>query len=247
MYTIKLPVPFALMVVAGIMPVIRVKWKLKVPPCRVLIYADSAKKPLSSYPVELQMIAHNAEVFGNIPHFVDQVTKAIVGWADIAPGAEIPRVWNNGEDLCRVFNAHTLDVPYFCDIKQDGINFNLSPDLFTAHRKKINHIYGMGKTLYVPVNARIWEQSAHGTSIVIDLIGEAAKCLITEADTLREYDSIVIHHNGMYREFEFSSRNSITPYLDERGKLKLFPSALRGGKKAARTGVTLFLDHELDT
>ena len=80
-----------------------------------------------------------------------------------------------------------------------------------------------------------------------DLIGEAAKCLITEADTLREYDSVVICYNGMFREFEFSSRNFISPSLDERGKIKLYPSVLRNGQKTARTSVVLYLDNELNT
>ena len=192
------------------------------------------------------MIAHNAQVFGNIPHYVDQAVNAIVGWADIASNGIIPKVWDYGEQLFQTFNAHTLDKPVFCNIKQEGIDLRFSPDDFIAHRKKLFHIFNLGTTLFVPVNARIWEQSAHGTSFTIDLIGEAAKCLITEADTLREYDSVVICYNGMYREFEFSSRNCITPSLDEKGKLKMYHSVLRG-EKTAKTSVVLFLEDELDT
>ena len=247
MYIIKLPVPFALLLASGEMPVVSIKWQHDAPPCRVLIYAEPSKKPLSSYPVEWQMIAHNAELFGNIPHYVDQVTNAIVGWVDVAFNGVIPKVWNYGENLFYAFNAHTLDEPIFCKIKQEGINLRFSPDDFVSHRKKLYHIYGMGSLLYVPVNARIWEQSARHTILTIDLIGEAAKCLITEADTLREYDSVVICYNGMFREFEFSSRNFISPSLDERGKLKLYPSVLRDGKKTAKTSVVLYLDDELNT
>ena len=193
------------------------------------------------------MIARNAELFGNIPHYVDQVTNAIIGWVDVAVNGVIPKVWNYGENLFYAFNAHTLDEPIFCKVKQEGIDLRFSPDDFVAHRKKLNHIYGMGSMLYVPVNARIWEQSARHTILTIDLIGEAAKCLITEANTLREYDSVVICYNGMFREFEFSSRNFISPSLDERGKLKLYPSVLRDGKKTAKTSVVLYLDDELNT
>ena len=106
--------------------------------------------------------------------------------------------------------------------------------------------YGIGSTLLVPVNSRIWEQSAHGTIISIDLIGEASKWLITEDNALREYDSVVLYHNNMYREFEFSSRNCIMPHLEEHGKVILYPSILRDGKKTARTSVVLYLEEELN-
>ena len=160
MFIIKLPVPFALLLASGEMPVVSIKWQHDVPPCRVLIYAENSKKPLTSYPVEWQMIARNAELFGNIPHYVDQVTNAIVGWVDIAVNGVIPKVWNYGENLFYAFNAHTLDEPIFWKVKQEGIELRFSPDDFVSHRKKLNHIYGMGSMLYVPVNARIWEQSA---------------------------------------------------------------------------------------
>ena len=247
MFVIKLPVPLALLLASGEMPVVSIKWQHKAPPCRVLIYAEEMKEPISSYPVEWQMIAHNAQVFGNIPHYVDQPVNAIVGWVDIAQNGVIPKVWNYGEKLYRAFNAHTLDKPVFCKVKQDGIDLRFSPDDFIAHRKKLFHIFNLGTTLFVPVNARIWEQSAHRSLIVIDLIGEAAKCLITEADTVREYDSVIISYNGMFREFEFSSRNSISPSFDEKGKLKMYHSVLRGGKKTAKTSVVLYLDEELNT
>lgn len=247
MYIVQVPVPFALLMAAGIMPVVSIKWQLKAPPCRVLIYAVKSKKLLSSYPVEWQMIANNAEVFGNIPHFVDQVTNAIVGWVDIASNVKIPKVWNYGEKLFYTFNAHTLDEPFFCNIKHEGIDLRFSPDDFVAHRKKINHIYGIGDTLFLPGNSRNFAQSAHRTVISIDLIGEATKWLITKDDALREYKSVVFYHNNMYREFEFSSRNYITPSLDERGKPKMYHSVLRDGEKVAKTSVVLFLEDELDT
>ena len=238
--------PFALLVAAGIMPVASIKWQFLAPPCRVLIYAIQSKKPLSSYPVEWQMIAHNAELFGNIPHYVDQTIGAIVGWVDISTNGEIPKIWSYGENLFRTFNAHTLDKPYFCNLKREGIDLRFAAEDFVSYQKKLAHPYGIGSTLLVPVNSRIWEQSAHGTIISIDLIGEASKWLITEDNALREYDSVVLYHNNMYREFAFSSRNCIMPHLDERGKVILYPSILRDGKKTARTSVVLYLEEELN-
>lgn len=251
MYIVQVPVPFALLLAAGKMPVVSIKWRLKVKvlPRRVLIYAKGLKKPLSSYPVEWQMIANNAEVFGNIPHYVDQAINAIVGWVDISQHGVIPKVWNYGEDLYHAFNAHTLDKPFYCNIKHEGfdLRFSLDDYALVAHRKKTNHIYAIGNTLYVPVNARIFAQSAYGTIITIDLIGEATKWLITEDNDLREYDSVVIYHNDMYREFEFSSRNYIMPRVDADGKLLMYHSVLRGGENVGRTGVVLFLKDELDS
>lgn len=249
MFIIKLPVHLALLLASGEMPAASIKWwlKVKVQKHRVLIYAEDLKKPLSSYPVEWQMIILNAELFGNIPHFVDQVENAIVGWADIAPHAEVPKVWNYGENVVRFINAHTLDDPFVCNIKDEGFDTRFSYDDFAAHRKMRLHIYAVGNSLFVPVNARIWEQSANGTILAIYLIGEATKWLITEDDALREYDSVVIYHNNMYREFKFSSRNCITTSLDGKGNLLTYHSVLRDGKKVAKTSVLLYLEDELDT
>lgn len=246
MYTIIIEQPFAALIAAGLMPVVSIKWPHHAPPCRVLIYAVEAKKPLSSYPVEWQMIAHNAQVLGNVPHFVDLPTNCIVGWVDVATHGSIPKVWNFGENLFSVFNAHTLDKPLRCNIKHEGININLKPD-FEVHKVKQVHIFAILNSLFVPCNQRVWEQSAHGTSLVIDLFGDEAKYLITEENELKEYNSVVLYHNNMYREFEFSSDNCFVPYLDERGKLKMFHSVLRDGALVGRTGVRLNLVHELNT
>ena len=51
----------------------------------------------------------------------------------------------------------------------------------------------------------------------------------------------------MYREFEFSPDNCLVPYLDERGKLKMYRSILRNGSQVGRTGVRLNLTNELNT
>ena len=246
MYIILSKQPFASMQVAGLMPVVSIKWPHHAPPCRVLIYAVEAKTPLSSYPVEWQMMAHNAQVMGNIPHFVDLPTGCIVGWVDVATHGDIPIVWNFGENLFHVFNAHRLDEPFRCNIKHEGINFNMKSD-FISHRVKRNHLFAIGDTLFVPTNARTFEQSAHGTSIVIDLFGEEASHLVTETDTMKEYNTVVLFHNGKYREFEFSQDNRFVPYLDERGKLKMYRSILRDGGQVGRTGVQLNLVHELNT
>lgn len=245
MYIIILDAPLALAMAAGVMPVASIKWLHHAPPCRVLIYAAEAKQPISGYPVEWQMILHNAQVLGNIPHFVDLPTGCIVGWVDVYPHAEIPKLWNFGDNLVRVGNAHRFDEPFRCNIKHEGISFNLTQE-FAAHKVKLAHLFSALDTLFVPTNARVWEQSAHGTSLVIDLFGDDASCLITEAATLREYNSVVLHHNGMYREFEFSSDNGFVPYLDERGKLKMYRSILRDGAKVGRTGVRLNLTNELN-
>ena len=246
MYNIILEQPFASMLGAGLMPVVSINWPHHAPPCRVFIYAVEPKKPISSYPVEWQMMAHNAQVLGRIPHFVDLPTGCIIGWVDVSTNGDIPKLWNFGENLFPVFNAHTLDEPFRCNIKHEGINFNLKPD-FVAHRVKHSHMLRMTDTLFVPTNARIFEQSARGTSIVIDLIGEDAKYLVNEAAELQEYSSVVLFHNNKFREFEFSSDNGFAPYLDERGKLKMFRSILRDGAQVGRTGVRLNLVHELNT
>ena len=238
--------PFASMQVAGLMPVVSIKRPQHAPPCRVFIYAVEAKKPLSSYPVEWQMLVHNAQMLGNIPNFVDLPTGCIIGWVDVALHGVIPKVWNFGENLFSAFNAHTLDEPFRCSIKHEGIYFNIRSDL-SAHRVKRSHIFAVGDSLFVPTNARIFEQSAHGTSIVIDLIGEEASHLVTESDTMKEYNSIVLFHNSKYREFEFSQDNNFVPYLDEKGKLKMYRSVLRDGAQVGRTGVRLNLIHELNT
>lgn len=234
------------MMVAGLMPVVSIKWPQHAPPCRVFIYAVEAQTPLSSYPVEWQMMAHNAQVLGNIPNFVDLPTGCIIGWVDVMKHGEIPKVWNYGENLFLAFNAHTLDDPLRCTIKHEGINFNIRSD-FSAHRVKRSHVFAVGDTLFVPTNARLFEQSANGTSIIIDLIGEEASHLVTESDTMKEYDNIVLFHNSKYREFEFSQDNSFVPYLDEKGKLKKYRSILRDGAQVGRTGVRLNFVHELNT
>lgn len=246
MYIVILEMPFAAMVVAGLMPVVSIKWPHHAPPCRVFIYAVEPTKPLSSYPVEWQMMAHNAQVLGNIPHNVDLPTGCIIGWVDVATHGDIPQVWNFGESLFHVFNAHVLDEPFRCNIRREGVNINLSPD-FPAHKVKRSHIFAMGDTLFVPTNERDFDRSAHGTSLVIDLFGDDAKYLINEAGTLQEYSNVVLFHGGKYREFEFSSDNGFVPYLDERGKLKMYRSILRDGAKVGRTGVRLNLTHELNT
>ena len=246
MFIIFLDGPFAFLMTAGLMPVASIKWLHHAPPCRVYIYSVDGKKPLSCYPVEWQMLLHNAEVLGNIPHFVDLPTGCIIGWVDVNPNGEIPKLWDFGENLFHVFNAHRLDEPFRCNIKHEGVNINLTPD-FVAHKVKQAHIFAMLNSLFVPCNRRVWEQSAHGTSIVIDLFGDEAKHLITEDNELKEYDSVVLYHNNMYREFEFSPDNRFVPYLDERGKLKMYRSILRDGAQVGRTGVRLNLVHERNT
>jgi hypothetical protein len=109
------------------------------------------------------------------------------------------------------------------------------------------HLFSALGTLFVSTNARIWEQSVHGTSLVIDLFGDEAKHLITPDGEMVEYESVVLFHNNMCRESEFSTDNCLVPYLDERGKLKMFSSILRDGAQVGRTGVRLKLVHELNT
>lgn len=246
MFILFLDAPLALAMAAGVMPVASIKWLHHAPPCRVFIYSTEAKRPISNYPVEWQMILHNAQVLGNIPHFVDMPTDCIVGWVDVYPHAEIPKLWNFGENLVCVGNAHSLDEPFRCNIKHEGINIHLKPE-FAAHKVKQAHLFSALGTLFVPTNARIWEQSVHGTSLVIDLFGDEAKHLITPDGEMVEYESVVLFHNNMYREFEFSTDNCLVPYLDERGKLKMFSSILRDGAQVGRTGVRLKLVHELNT
>ena len=137
MHIIILDAPLALAMVAGVMPVASIKWLHQAPPCRVLIYAAEAKQPISAYPVEWQMILHNAQVLGNIPHFVDMPTGSIVGWVDVYPQAEIPKLWDFGKNLVCVGNAHRLDEPFRCNIKHEGINIHLKPE-FAAH--KVNRL-----------------------------------------------------------------------------------------------------------
>ena len=105
------------------------------PPCRVFIYAVEPSKPLSSYPVEWQMMAHNAQVLGYIPHSVDMPTGCIVGWVDVSIHGDIPKLWNFGENLFPAFNAHVLDEPFHCNIEHEVINFNL--ELFSPPKKHL--------------------------------------------------------------------------------------------------------------
>ncbi len=247
MYILFIPNPFAAMVAAGIMPVASIKWQHDMPPCRVLIYTVQDKNPLSSYPVEWQMIAHNAETMGNILHFVDQPVDAIIGWVNISAKGEITKLWNFGEKLLPTFNAHVLDEPFRCNIKHEGINFNFSPDDFVAHRTFLRGINSFRETLMLPVNDRIFKQSANDTTITLDLIGEVAQTFVTGDNSLREFERIIVVNNGMYRMFEFSPRNTFMPRVDERGNLKMYRSILRGGQQTARTSVVLHLEHELDT
>lgn len=233
------------MVCAGIMPAISIKWQFNSFKKRVFIYAVETGKTLASFPVEWQMLAHNQQVLGNIPHFVDQASSAIIGYADVYRSeSQIPTMWNVGNDLCKVYNPRFLDEPFYCDVKEDGF-FQGMPGDFTSHECMRQHPGGVLDTLYLPLGYRYFEQSSHATIINLDLFGDVANCLLNRDLSLKAYNSIVVYNGNRCRAFEFSNENRLQPSLDAKGNLKLFPSILKGGKKVARTKALLYLENEL--
>ena len=246
MYVIILEKALAYLVCAGVMRAINIKWPFETYKKRVFIYAVETGKTLASFPLEWQMLFNNQQLFGNIPHFVDQVSSAIIGFADAyKTESDIPPLWNVGEDLCKVYDAHFLDQPIYCNVKENGFYRDI-PNNFTFHRCMTNHLNDVLGTLYCPLGARFFEQSSKGSIINIDLFGDAAKCLLTKDLALKEFSSIVVYNGGKCREFEFSKENRLQPSLDVKGNLKLFPSILKGGKKVARTSAIIYLENQLD-
>jgi len=238
--------PFALLTCAGVKRAVCTKLELKSHVERVLIYAVGASKPLESYPVEWQMLAHNEELYGNIPHFLQRVTCAIVGWVDVIKYPTVDdTLWNTGGYCYTAINAHFLEEPYSCILKAEGYYDNL-PELFPHYCCKHVQICDIMDSIYIPTNPFVFKQSARGTMISIDLIGQASKCLLNKDYTLREYKSVVIFCDRMYRKFEFSNENYIQPHLDIDGNLKLYPSAYRGGEMVARTSVIIYIFDQLD-
>ena len=246
MYVIILEKALAYLVCAGVMRAISVKWHFESHKKRVFIYAVETDKTLASFPLEWQMLVHNQQVFGNIPHFVDQVSSAIIGYVDVYRSeSQIPPLWNVGEDLCMVYNSHFLDDPIYCDVKEEGFIQDMPCD-FTAYEIMEQRLSDVVGTLFLPLGVRFFEQSSRRTIIDIDLFGEAANCLLTKDHKLKEFNSITVHYGNKCREFEFSKENRLQPSLDLKGNLKLFPSILKGGEKVARTSAIIYLENELE-
>ena len=246
MYVIILEKALAYLVCAGVMRAISVKWRFTSHKQRVFIYAVETDKILESFPLEWQMLVHNQQIFGNIPHFVDQVSSAIIGYVDVYRSeSQIPPLWDVGEDLCMVYHPHFLDEPIYCDVKEEGF-FQDIPCNFTAHECMEQHLTDVVGTLFLPLGDRFFEQSSRGTIIEIDLFGEAANCLLTKEHSLKQFNSIVVHIGSKYRTFEYSKENRLQPSLDLKGNLKLFPSILKGGEKVARTSAVIYLENELE-
>ena len=238
--------PFAMLTCAGVKRAVSTKLELKSYYERVLIYAVEASKRLDSYPVEWQMIAHNEELFGNIPHYVHQVSCAIVGWVDlIKDPTGIPPLWNTGEHCYTAINAHFLEEPYSCIIKAEGYYENL-PDLFPAYCCKPKCIFDALDTLLIPANPFVFKQSARGTMISVALFGDASKYLLDKNYALIKYKSVILYNDAKKREFEFSNDNYIQHAVDINGDLKLYPSILRNGEMVARTSVIIYLYDQLD-
>lgn len=246
MYIVILEKILAYMVCAGIMPAISIKWQFNCFKKRVFIYAVETGKTLASFPVEWQMLAHNQQVLGNIPHFVDQASSAIIGYADVyRSDSQVPTLWNVGDDLCTVGNSYFLDNPFYCDVKEEGF-YQGMPDSFTSHECMQQHPGGVLDTLYLPLGYRYFERSSQGTIINLDLFGEVADCLLNKDLSLKAYNSIVVYNGNRCREFEFSHENRLQPSLDVNGNLKLFTSILKGGKMVARTTAMIYLENRLD-
>lgn len=238
--------PFALLTCAGVKRAVSTKLELRAYVERVLIYAVDAPKSLETYPVEWQMLAHNEQLFGNIPHFVEQVSNAIIGWVDlIKDPTGIPPLWDTGENCYTAINAHFLEEPYSCILKVEGYYDNL-PNVFPAFRCKPELICDVMDSLYIPVNPFVFKESARGTMINIDLFGEASKCLLNKNYTLKRYKSVLIYNDTKSRQFEFSNENYLQPSVDRQGDLKLYPSILRRGEKVSRVCAVIYLYDQLE-
>ncbi len=247
MYVIILEKILAYLLCAGVMRAISIKWPFEFSKHRVYVYSVDTNKTLDSFPLEWQMFANNGQLFGSIPHFVDMVSSAIIGWFDsFGIESEIPQLWNVGENLCGVYNARLLEKPFYCNVKKEGFHEYLPDDLVSYACLEQFPVDAIS-SLYIPLGKRFFDQTSRGTILSIDLLGEAAKTLLTKDHELKEYSNITVFNGSKCRRFEFSKENHLQPSLDGTGKLKLFPSILKGGEMVARTKAIIYLENELNT
>ena len=246
MYIIILDKTLAYLVCAGIMRAISIKWQFGYSKHRVYVYAVETEKTLDSFPLEWQMLVNNEQLFGSIPHFVDQASSAIIGWFDsFGIESDIPQLWNVGENLCGVYNARLLEKPFYCNVKKDGFYENF-PNEFSSYVCMEQLPVDAISSLYIPLGNRYFEQTNHETILTIDLLGEAAKSLLTKDQDLKEYREVTVFNGSKCRRFEFSNKNCLQPSLDENGNLKLYSSILKGGEQIARTKAVIYLENELN-
>ena len=134
----------------------------------------------------------------------------------------------------------------YCNVKKEGFHEYLPDDLVSYACLEQFPVDAIS-SLYIPLGKRFFDQTSRGTILSIDLLGEAAKTLLTKDHELKEYSNITVFNGSKCRRFEFSKENHLQPSLDGTGKLKLFPSILKGGEMVARTKAIIYLENELNT
>lgn len=198
-----------------------------------MIHASKkATKYITDYfPIEWTVSIHHHEYVGNICHWTDMPSNAIIGYVEIADIAEATdSLWDGGPDQLKwiLKNAYLFDEPILnVKGKLHLFDFDLDENnLPPAHKAELKSIRGEGDELVVPTTRKNFEHlQTLGEDNVLPLFlsEETEPILLTEEGKPINFNTVRFECEGNVLRFKLKPETELVYYLDDDGNnIKVF-------------------------